>query len=42
MREVGALLARILTNPDDGIAREETELAVAALTARFPVPGITE
>ncbi len=42
MREVGALLARILTNPDDGIAREETEIAVAALTARFPVPGITE
>ncbi len=42
MREVGALLARILTNPDDGIARAETEIAVAALTARFPVPGITE
>ncbi len=41
MREVGELLARMLTNPDDAIVREETEIAVSRLTARFPVPGIT-
>ncbi len=41
MREVGALLARMLANADDPTVREETRVAVAALTARFPVPGIT-
>ncbi len=41
MREVGALVARMVAAPDDPIAREETGAAVATLTARFPVPGIT-
>ena len=41
MREVGALVARMVTAPEDPIVREETQIAVAKLTARFPVPGIT-
>ncbi len=41
MRQVGALIVRMLTHPDDAAVHDEVRAEVSALTARFPVPGIT-
>ena len=41
MRQVGALITRVLAHPDDAAVRDAVRADVAALTARFPVPGIT-
>ena len=41
MRLVGTLITRVLASPDALRVREDVRAAVAALTSRFPVPGIT-
>ncbi|HKO24188.1 MAG TPA: serine hydroxymethyltransferase [Chloroflexota bacterium] len=41
MRLVGTLVTRVLTSPDAARVRDDVRAAVAALTSRFPVPGIT-
>jgi glycine hydroxymethyltransferase len=41
MRQVGTLVTAVLASPDDVGVRADVRAAVAALTARFPVPGIT-
>jgi glycine/serine hydroxymethyltransferase len=41
MRQVGTLVTAVLASPDDTRVRADVRTAVAALTARFPVPGIT-
>jgi glycine hydroxymethyltransferase len=41
MRQVGTLITSVLASPDDAGVRDDVCAAVAALTARFPVPGIT-
>ena len=41
MRQVGALIVRVLARPDDAAMHEQIRAEVAALTARFSVPGIT-
>jgi glycine hydroxymethyltransferase len=41
MRQVGSLITTMLAHPDDEAAHARVRASVAALTARFPVPGIT-
>jgi glycine hydroxymethyltransferase len=41
MRLVGTLITRVLASPDAARVRDDVRAAVAALTSRFPVPGIT-
>jgi glycine hydroxymethyltransferase len=41
MRVVGTLITRVLARPDASGVRDDVRAAVAALTSRFPVPGIT-
>jgi glycine hydroxymethyltransferase len=41
MRLVGTLITTVLASPNDAGVREDVRAAVAALTSRFPVPGIT-
>jgi glycine hydroxymethyltransferase len=41
MRQVGTLITAVLASPDDAGVRDDVRAAVAALTSRFPVPGIT-
>jgi glycine hydroxymethyltransferase len=41
MRQVGSLITTMLAHPDDEEAHARVRASVAALTARFPVPGIT-
>ena len=41
MRRVGTLVTTVLARPDDAGVRDDVRAAVAALTSRFPVPGIT-
>ena len=41
MRLVGTLISRVLASPDAAGVRDDVRAAVAALTSRFPVPGIT-
>src|SRR5205807_7728394 len=40
MRLVGTLITTVLASPNDAGVREDVRAAVAALTSRFPVPGI--
>ena len=41
MHLVGTLITKVLTSPDAARVRDDVREAVAALTSRFPVPGIT-
>jgi glycine hydroxymethyltransferase len=41
MRLVGTLITKVLASPDAARVRDDVRAAVAALTSRFPVPGIT-
>jgi glycine hydroxymethyltransferase len=41
MRLVGTLITAVLASPDAIRVRDDVRAAVAALTSRFPVPGIT-
>jgi glycine hydroxymethyltransferase len=41
MRVVGTLITRVLASPEATGVRDDVRAAVAALTSRFPVPGIT-
>jgi glycine hydroxymethyltransferase len=41
MRLVGTLITTVLASPDATRVRDDVRAAVAALTSRFPVPGIT-
>jgi glycine hydroxymethyltransferase len=41
MRLVGTLITAVLASPDAARVRDDVRAAVAALTSRFPVPGIT-
>jgi glycine hydroxymethyltransferase len=41
MRLVGTLITRVLASPDAAGVCNDVRAAVAALTSRFPVPGIT-